>query len=117
MPSLDMCLRHNLVLMWLERKGIYHGVTCPGATFALKQINGRKLQNSQESKDKTREDLLDKFLRVINERPNVVSDQEVLGSSLSMMTAGAETTLVHLPLLISAPESTDISCSARVPSL
>ena len=96
MSSLDMYLRHNTLLMWLERRGIYHGVTFPGATFPLQRIAERKMQKFEGKREGTQEDLLDKFLRAKDERPNIVSDREVLGSSLSMMIAGAETRSVSL---------------------
>ena len=91
MSTLDLCLRHNPLLMWLERKGIYQGVTFPGATFALDRIEERKVQKSEGKLNDEREDLLDKFLRARKERSDIFSEREVLGSSLSMIIAGAET--------------------------
>ncbi|KAL8782626.1 MAG: hypothetical protein Q9213_005213 [Squamulea squamosa] len=80
----------------IYRVGIYNGVTFPGAAFALKRIEERKSQKFMGKGDETREDLLDKFLRAGKERPDIISDQEVLGLSLSMIIAGAETSAISL---------------------
>ena len=78
--------------MWLERQGAFKGSTFPGVPFALKHMKERIGHNRDSSVTKKREDLLDKFLRAKAEHPDVVTDVEVLGLSLSMMIAGAETT-------------------------
>lgn len=91
MPSLDMLLRHNPVLMWLERRGWYTGNTFPGANFALQRIWEREQQKSTGNEADGREDLLDKFRRAQRERPEIITDREVLGLSLTTMFAGAET--------------------------
>ena len=94
MPTVDVCLRHNPVLMLFERREWIKSSTFPGVPFALAHM--RKRQSSAETKGNfhtsDREDLLDKFLEAKRERPDVVTDTEVLGLSLSMMIAGAETT-------------------------
>lgn len=113
MPALDMSLRHNPILMWLERKGLYNGITFPGAVFAQERIKERvqerKLQKSERTKDEMREDLLDKFLRAREERPEIMTDREVLGSSISMIIAGAETRSAHVPVKFLAFENADLS--------
>lgn len=92
MPWVDLLLRHNPLLMWLERRGWYKGSTFPGATFALERIRDRDQQKLTEIGEDRREDLLDKFRRARRERPEHITEQEVLGLSLSTMLAGGETT-------------------------
>ncbi|KAM0804317.1 cytochrome P450 oxidoreductase [Usnea florida] len=96
MPWVDLLLRHNPLLMWLERRGWYMGNTFPGATFALQRIRNRDQQKPTEIGDNRREDLLDKFRQARRERPEHITEQEVLGLSLSTMLAGAETTSISL---------------------
>lgn len=95
MPIVDLFLRHNPVLMWLERKGLYQGSTFPGVPFALRWLRERQRRyDSGLGKEgvEDREDLLDQFLKARREYPDIVSEREVLGLSLSMMIAGGETT-------------------------
>ena len=90
---MDVFFRHNPVLMWLEKRGWYRGDAFPGTSFALQRIWEREHQKStQESADR-REDLLDKFRRANRERPEYITDREVLGISLTLLIAGAETRL------------------------
>ena len=91
MPWVDMLLRHNLILMWLERRGWYAGNTFPGATFAIQRIQERGQEKLTGNGTDKREDLLDKFRRAKQERPEHITDKAVLGLSLSTMLAGAET--------------------------
>ena len=94
MPIVDRFLRHNPVFLWLERRGVFQGSTFPGVPFALRHMRDRV--NKYATQDlldvEGREDLLDKFLKAKTEHPDIVTDQEGLGLSLSMMIAGAETT-------------------------
>ena len=92
MPWVDLLFRHNPLLMWLERRGWYMGNTFPGATFALQRIRDRDQQKLTGPGEDRREDLLDKFRQARRERPEHITEQEVLGLSLSTMLAGAETT-------------------------
>lgn len=95
MPWVDKLLRHNPVLMWLERQGWYAGNTFPGATFAIERISERQIEREKPAVDDgdRREDLLDKFRRAKDERPDHIRDQEVVGLSLSTILAGAEARL------------------------
>lgn len=45
-----------------------------------------------EKNTSDREDMLDRFLKAKQERPEIVNEREVLGLSLSMMIAGSEPT-------------------------
>jgi cytochrome P450 len=95
MPGIDVLLRHNPIFMWLERKGLYQGSTFPGVPFALQWLRERQKQyDAGLSKERTedRVDLLDQFLQARRENPDIVTEHEVLGLSLSMMIAGGETT-------------------------
>ena len=94
MPTLDLFLRHNPVMMWLERREWISSVTFPGATFAMQRIREREQRyvNEIEKGAADPEDLLDKFLKAKLERPEVVGQGEILAMSLSMMIAGSETT-------------------------
>jgi hypothetical protein len=95
MPTLDLFLRHNPILMWLERRGFYRGSTFPGVPFALQWLRERQRRYDlglDKGGSENREDLLDQFLKARRENPDIVTEQEVLGLSLSMMIAGGETT-------------------------
>ena len=87
MPIVDVFLRHNPFLMFLERHDWISSATFPGALFAIKHMQARRKQSAdrQPHADR-REDLLDKFLNAN------ITDAQVLGLSLSMMIAGSETT-------------------------
>lgn len=94
MPTVDLFLRHNPVLMWLERQEWISSNTFPGIPFAVRHMRERQARhaNDVEKDAANREDLLDKFLKAKRERPEIVTEREVLGLSLSMMIAGSETT-------------------------
>ena len=85
--------------MWLERRGWYTGSTFPGASFAVQRIQERDQQKLEEDGADRREDLLDKFRRARCERPEHITNQEVLGLSLSTMLAGADTRSVFMFIL------------------
>lgn len=101
MPSVDIFLRHNPVLLWLERQGWYAGNTFPGVTFAIERISERQREREKAAGDSgdRREDLLDKFRRAKSERPEHITDKEVLSLSLTTMLAGAEARLGPHPCL------------------
>jgi cytochrome P450 len=95
MPLIDLLFRHNPVLMWLERRGWYQGSTFPGVPIALQRLRERQRRYDaglSKGGAEIREDLLDQFLKARQENPSVLTEQEVLGLSLSMMIAGSETT-------------------------
>lgn len=93
MPYLDLLLRHNPFLMWLERQGWYSSNTFPGSPFAIQRISERE-QRQKLADDNAigRADILEKVRRAKLERPDHITDKEVLGLTLSTMFAGAETT-------------------------
>ena len=97
MPWLDLLLRHNPVLMWLERRGLYAGNTFPGARFALQQLREREHRDVNAPDSVEGQDLLDKFRKAKEEHPEHITDMEVLGLSLSTMIAGSDPSLVHPP--------------------
>ena len=102
MPWLDRMLRHNPALMWLERRGLYGGTTFPGATFAMQRFGQREQQQKMDKDNDGRlEDMLDKFRRAKQEKPEHITNIEVLGLSLSTMIAGSEPRSVILPLVFS----------------
>ena len=91
MPWVDSLLRHNPVLMWLERRGWYKGTTFPGARFALERIAERDQQKDTTAINTNQKiDLLDKFRQAKQEHPEHITMKEVLGLSLSTMIAGSE---------------------------
>ena len=93
MPSLDLLLRHNPFFMWLERKGWYNGSPFPGVPFAIQRISEREQRlKLAEDNANGRVDILEKVRRAKLERPDHITDKEVLGLTLSTIIAGAETT-------------------------
>lgn len=101
MPSIDLLFRHNPLLMWLERRGWYQGSTFPGVPIALQRLRERQRQydaSCGKGEAEEREDLLDQFLKARRKIPSIITEQEVLGLSLSMMIAGSETTQDITPL-------------------
>ena len=97
-PILDKFLRHNPVLLWLDRVGIYRGATFPLVPLVAKHTNERleyyRTKGDNESK---REDFLDKLLKAKETHPKAITDREVLSLSLTMILAGAETTSDPFP--------------------
>lgn len=99
---MDKFLRHNPVLLWLERKGFYRGSTFPLVPLVAKHI-GERVNYYNQKKDfetKGREDFLDKFLKAKETHPKAMTEREVLSLSLTMVLAGSETTLDLLPILL-----------------
>ena len=93
-PFWDKFLRHNPVLLWLERQGLYKGSTFSLGPFVGKRMRDRIARDQKckpDDEPKGAEDLLDKFLKARKTHPQAVTDQEVLSLSLTMVLAGAET--------------------------
>lgn len=92
----DQFLKHNPVLMWLNRHGWFNAAPFPAVSFALKhqQEHMKQSVNPSQSYSKhlDREDLLDRFIRASKEHPTVVTGKEILGMTLSMILAGSEST-------------------------
>lgn len=93
-PIVDSFLRHNPALLWLERRGWFHGSTFPGAALAVQHMKERqkRYESNDPTGDSTREDLLDKFLKAGRQHPDIVKEKEILGLSISMIVAGSEST-------------------------
>ena len=105
-PHLDLLLRHNIILMWLERRGLNLRYVFPGVPFTRQRVQERQkdykvgkketlLSNGPKSQDKgenKHEDLLDRFLQSKAQHPDHISDNEVRSLCLTMMFAGSETT-------------------------
>jgi cytochrome P450 len=90
---LDYLLEKNPVKLFLGRLGIVNPDT-PGVKFAVKHMSQRRaLFNDKTPQDEnTPQTLTDKFFAAKDAHPEVVSDKEVLGLSLSMVFAGSEST-------------------------
>lgn len=87
-------LNHNPILLWLERRGWFHSSPFPGAPLALKHMRERqkRYENNNPTTEGSREDLLDKFMKAGKQHPDIVREKEILGLSISMIIAGAEST-------------------------
>ena len=101
----DRFLRHNPVLLWLERRNLFHG-----STFALGPLVGKRIMERMKYYEKKKisesgdhEDLLDNFLRAKQACPKAVTNKEVIGLSLTMFLAGADTVLVQPLLTLAIP--------------
>ena len=94
MPALDLFVRHNPIMMWLQKRGLYVNSTFPGVSFAIQHLQNRQQSYTTRAKvDRDNlKDLLDKFLDAKSEHPQIVTDRELLSLSLTMMFAGSETT-------------------------
>lgn len=93
-PLLDKFLRHNPVRLWLDKVGIYSGATFPLVPLVAKHMNNRlEYYRTKDDNESKREDLLDKFLKAKETHPKAMTEREVLSLSLTMILAGAETTL------------------------
>lgn len=93
-PFGDKLLRHNPVLLWLERRGFYQASTFPLGPFVANRMRDRINENSTRKDHETKEvnDLLDNFLKAKETHPKIMTEKDVLGMSLTMILAGAETT-------------------------
>lgn len=93
MPIVNSFLKHNPVLLLLERRGWFHGSTSPPVSFALERMRERykHYESNERVKDSSQEDLLDKFLKAKKEHPDIVTDKEILGLNVSLIVAGGDT--------------------------
>lgn len=94
-PVGDKFLRHNPVLLWLERQGFYQAGTFPLGRFVGKLMRDRINEYSTRKDFETKEvkDLLDNFLGARETHPKFMTEREVVSISLTMILAGAETML------------------------
>lgn len=93
-PAIYLFIRHNPIWLWLERKEWISSSSFAGVPFAVKHMRERLKRYAADVEKNTsdREDMLDRFLKAKQERPEIVNEREVLGLSLSMMIAGSEPT-------------------------
>lgn len=75
--------------MWLGRRGWYSGNTFPGTPFAIQRISEHR--EKRDGADR-RVDILQRVQQTKHERPELITEKEVLSITLSTMFAGAETT-------------------------
>lgn len=101
MPWLDLLVLKNPILRFLDRHDVM-SFTFPVVTFAKKHMNER-LAEMQERKAKgidefadRRGDLLSMFIKAKADRPDFMTDTQVLTLAVSMAFAGSETTAISL---------------------
>ena len=93
---LDRILKKNPVLMWLGRHGLWNSVTAT-VPIALRQMDEKKRDITLvDENDKSRVDLLTKFLQAKIGNRNLIDDRAVLGLTLSTVNAGSGTVTTTL---------------------
>ncbi|KAH0848185.1 putative cytochrome P450 [Fonsecaea pedrosoi] len=93
---LDRVLKKNPVLLWLGRMGLWNSVTAT-VPIAQRQLDQKKRDfKGVNENEKTRVDLLTKFLQAKVDNPDIVDDRAVLGLTLSMVNAGSGTVATTL---------------------
>ena len=110
MPVLDLLLRKNVLHMQLQRLGLSKAIF-PATKFALarsaerekemtiikeKGLAALKDASQAESQENRGVDLLSKFTQAQYEHPEIMTDDLVLTTCLSMVLAGSETTAISL---------------------
>ena len=90
---MDKLLRHNPVLLWFQRRGLFRASTFSLGFFVGKRMRDRinYYKTGKDFETKEGEDLLDKFLKAKEKRPEFMSEREVASISMTMILAGAET--------------------------
>lgn len=84
--------------MWLARRGWLKSQVNPAVTAALKQQNARGLDletNSTPDAEKlqsAQHDLLEQFIKAKQDRPELLSNHEILMLGISMVFAGSDST-------------------------
>lgn len=93
-PAVYLFIRHNPIWLWLERKEWISSSSFAGVPFAIKHMRERLKRYAADAEKNAghREDILDRFLKARQDRPEIVTEREVLGLSLSIMIAGSEPT-------------------------
>ena len=96
----DKVLRQNPILLWLQRQGLYQASTFSLGAFVGKRMRDRidYYRTGKDLETKEGEDLLDKFLKAKETHPDIMSEREVVSTSMTMIGAGADTMLDSLPL-------------------
>jgi cytochrome P450 len=100
MPWLDLILLKNPIILLLDKLGLRF-FQFPVATFAKQRMTERlkvpeKLRADGGEHASQRPDLLSRFLKAKEDRPEVMDDTRVLTMAVSMAFAGSETTAISL---------------------
>jgi cytochrome P450 len=110
MPFLDLLLKKNVIHMQLQRWGLSKAIF-PATKFALersverekemalikeKGLSALKDASQVEAQENRGVDLLSKFTQAQYEHPEIMNDDLVLTTCLSMVLAGSETTAISL---------------------
>jgi cytochrome P450 len=88
---LDYIRWKNPVTMWLSRHG-YWDNSNPAVPFAVSHMQQRIRAEQEGKPQREQKDLLAKFMEAHKQRPEVVTQKEVLAMCLTMIFAGSETT-------------------------
>jgi len=100
-PVLDLFFLKNPIYLWLSQYKIIDS-TFPVARFAQDRMKERLSENEKstlpttEPKAVKQPDLLSKFIQAKVDRPEFMTDTEVLTLAVSMAFAGSETTAITL---------------------
>ena len=94
---MDNVFLKNPIILLLDRLGISL-FQFPVAKFAKARIAERlsKLNNGENVTATQKPDLLSKFLKAQQDRPEIMTDRRVLTMAVSMTFAGSETTAISL---------------------
>ncbi|KIV98824.1 uncharacterized protein PV09_09396 [Verruconis gallopava] len=95
MPFLDYLFGKNIVHMQLQRWGISKAVF-PATKFALSRQAERDKLIEAGMLGNFHADLLSKFMQAQKDHPDIMTDDLVLTTCLSMILAGSETTAISL---------------------
>ncbi|KAL5343582.1 hypothetical protein BJX70DRAFT_385367 [Aspergillus crustosus] len=93
MPWLDKVLWKNPIFNALQKWGLADN-SHPVAVFARQRLNERMA--SKSSSETRKEDLLTKFIKASEDRPDFMTETRVLTMAVSMAFAGSETTAISL---------------------
>ncbi|KAL4863594.1 hypothetical protein BDV12DRAFT_189594 [Aspergillus spectabilis] len=93
MPWLDTVLWKNPIFDALQKWGLADN-SHPVAIFARQRLNERIA--SKSSSETHKEDLLTKFMKASEDRPDFMTEKRVLTMAVSMAFAGSETTAISL---------------------
>ncbi|KAL4882549.1 hypothetical protein BJY04DRAFT_206823 [Aspergillus karnatakaensis] len=93
MPWLDKLLWKNPVFDALQKWGLADN-SHPVAIFARQRLDERI--SSKSSSERQKEDLLTKFMKASEDRPDFMTEKRVLTMAVSMAFAGSETTAISL---------------------
>ena len=74
--------------MWLGRRGWYSSNSFPGTPLAIQRISEVEHRKKGDGTDGR---ILERVLQTKRERPELITNKEVLSLTLSTMFAGAET--------------------------